>query len=298
MKRDQIVVDDSVLSKIEKHCFGETLVEVGGFLLGELQGEEVKVKAHIPALKAVSADTHLTFGHEAWDDAYKVQKKKFPNLEIVGWYHTHPDFGCFLSEYDRFIQENFFTTQGHLALVVDPIRGEIGWFATSKDGILEVAQEKTQATPVAKSKGEVLAAATDKKAKLRRVMLRTFSLVAVSTVIGLIAFSVGQSTAQSKLQPDISSTRAELQATIVQLQQNVEELNQKISSAQTFSYSYTVQPGDSVWSITQKYLGDGSLSQKILDWNPTLKNNSVNAGDLVVIHLPGKFLPEENSTKK
>jgi len=34
--------------------------------------------------------------------------KKHRDKKIVGWIHTHPDFGIFLSEYDKFIQQNFF----------------------------------------------------------------------------------------------------------------------------------------------------------------------------------------------
>ncbi len=31
-----------------------------------------------------------------------------PNIDIVGWYHTHPSFGIFLSHHDLFIHQNFF----------------------------------------------------------------------------------------------------------------------------------------------------------------------------------------------
>jgi hypothetical protein len=54
---------------------------------------------------------------------------KFSELAIVGWYHTHPDFGIFLSDRDRFIQEHFFSGPGQFAHVIDPIRKIEGVFA-------------------------------------------------------------------------------------------------------------------------------------------------------------------------
>ncbi|TXT17122.1 MAG: hypothetical protein FD138_4627, partial [Planctomycetota bacterium] len=53
---------------------------------------------------------------------------KFANLRIVGWYHSHPDFGIFLSDRDVFIQQNFFSGAGQIAFVVDPVRDAEGIF--------------------------------------------------------------------------------------------------------------------------------------------------------------------------
>lgn len=52
-----------------------------------------------------------------------------PDLQIVGWYHSHPGHGIFLSSYDQFIHENFFSAPGMVALVVDPRDDDaFGWF--------------------------------------------------------------------------------------------------------------------------------------------------------------------------
>jgi hypothetical protein len=47
---------------------------------------------------------------------------------MVGWYHTHPDWGVFLSGMDLFICEHFFNKPLDVALVVDPCRQDRGWF--------------------------------------------------------------------------------------------------------------------------------------------------------------------------
>jgi hypothetical protein len=47
---------------------------------------------------------------------------------MVGWYHTHPDWGVFLSSMDLFICEHFFNKPLDVAIVLDPIREERGIF--------------------------------------------------------------------------------------------------------------------------------------------------------------------------
>lgn len=50
------------------------------------------------------------------------QNKKNNNLWIVGWWHSHPDLGCFLSPTDLKTQQHFFPESYQVALVIDPIR--------------------------------------------------------------------------------------------------------------------------------------------------------------------------------
>ena len=54
--------------------------------------------------------------------------EKYPEYKILGWIHTHPDFGIFLSEYDKFIHENFFNGENQVAYVVDPIQNIEGFY--------------------------------------------------------------------------------------------------------------------------------------------------------------------------
>ncbi len=54
--------------------------------------------------------------------------KQFPDLRIVGWYHTHPGHGIFLSEMDIFLHESFFGLPWQTAFVYDPRSGDEGFF--------------------------------------------------------------------------------------------------------------------------------------------------------------------------
>ena len=46
--------------------------------------------------------------------------KRYPDKLVLGWYHTHPAYGVFLSEHDMFIHRNFFAEPHHVAVVIDP----------------------------------------------------------------------------------------------------------------------------------------------------------------------------------
>ncbi|MGD0818961.1 MAG: hypothetical protein ABR986_11305, partial [Methanomassiliicoccales archaeon] len=47
---------------------------------------------------------------------------------IVGWYHSHPGHGCFLSQTDIDTQVSMFNRPFHSALVIDPVNMEIEAF--------------------------------------------------------------------------------------------------------------------------------------------------------------------------
>ena len=63
-----------------------------------------------------------------------MKDSRYPDQRIVGWYHSHPGFGVFLSEHDLFIHRNFFSDPAQIAWVYDPHSDEEGCFAWEKEG--------------------------------------------------------------------------------------------------------------------------------------------------------------------
>ncbi|MFX0098006.1 MAG: Mov34/MPN/PAD-1 family protein [Candidatus Hodarchaeota archaeon] len=57
----------------------------------------------------------------------KQKEKRFPDEIIVGWWHSHPNLGVFLSSVDISTME-MYDKDFHVALVVDPIRDERAFF--------------------------------------------------------------------------------------------------------------------------------------------------------------------------
>jgi hypothetical protein len=61
--------------------------------------------------------------------------RSYADKRILGWYHTHPGFGIFLSEMDMFIHRNFFNLPWQLAYVYDPHADEDGMFTWKREKV-------------------------------------------------------------------------------------------------------------------------------------------------------------------
>lgn len=127
---------------ILQHAYEAPRREVGGALVGGVYVHKYpdpgqKDYVYIEIADAVRGDftrgssTSLTFTPDTWSQIVSEVEDRFPEKRIVGWYHTHPGHGVFLSEPDRFIQNNFFGHGGQLALVVDHINGRAAFFIGS-----------------------------------------------------------------------------------------------------------------------------------------------------------------------
>ena len=127
-----IYIAQPVYKQIHKFTQNKTTNESGGVLVGnvvEACGKvNILVYGFVEAKYCEATPTTLTFTHETWSFVHKEMDKKFPGQKIVGWIHTHPNFGIFLSEYDKFIQENFFKEEHQIAYVVDPIQHIEGFY--------------------------------------------------------------------------------------------------------------------------------------------------------------------------
>ncbi|MFA4946008.1 MAG: hypothetical protein WC607_00495 [Candidatus Micrarchaeia archaeon] len=58
---------------------------------------------------------------------------------IAIWAHSHPDYGCFMSERDLETHENYFANDYNYALVVDPVRREKKLFKVRDGKCLEAS---------------------------------------------------------------------------------------------------------------------------------------------------------------
>lgn len=135
-----IFISDDVLEEIIDYSEQDQTREIGGFLIGDLHKDKrqyVEIRHFLPAAYTESQAASLTFTHDSWSAAREEIEKRFPDDRIVGWHHTHPRFGIFLSGYDLFIHRHYFSQPWEVALVVDPCANEFGFFQWRFDEIVD-----------------------------------------------------------------------------------------------------------------------------------------------------------------
>jgi len=128
----RVVIEKAAYQNIRDHANVDTSVELGGVLAGQLMkdsdGPFLLVKHALRGVATKRTSSQVTFTHETWEQIHDEMEQKYPDLHIVGWYHTHPGFGIFLSEMDEFIQDHFFNLPHQVAFVFDPLSDENGLF--------------------------------------------------------------------------------------------------------------------------------------------------------------------------
>ena len=121
-------MDAEVVRQVRQHARSSSRTEVCGILIGRERNNALLIQARIPGLNAAEAGTHVTFTQDTWEHVYKIKDRDYPEQRIVGWYHSHPGFGVFLSDHDTFIHKNFFSSPFQVAWVYDPHSDEEGCF--------------------------------------------------------------------------------------------------------------------------------------------------------------------------
>ena len=134
------------LEQAVAHVSGNLDVESGGICLGRvLRGpderllitmEEIVRAENSQDSAVVQSSASLTFTPQAWRSMIDVSQSNFSSLRILGWYHSHPGFGVFLSSMDLFIHDHFFSKLWHIALVLDPRKRQAGFFARHQNKLL------------------------------------------------------------------------------------------------------------------------------------------------------------------
>lgn len=152
-----------------EHSREDVTVELGGVLLGGAYVDEeerpfVLVTDGLRAEHYEATRGSFKFTHDTWESITRRRDEFGGETRMTGWYHTHPDWGVFLSSMDLFICDHFFAKPLDLALVLDPCRADWGWFQwTGRAG-----------TPPRRTGGFFLVAARGRQEELAAAAL-TFS---------------------------------------------------------------------------------------------------------------------------
>jgi proteasome lid subunit RPN8/RPN11 len=139
----QVFLSQRAFVRICAHAGSDLDNEVGGWLVGvwcwdkTSQEEFVLVQAIIPADHTRNGSAFLTFTHESQLEMLGILEARFPGKNLVGWFHTHPRMGVFLSGYDLFLHNHFFPHPWQVALVIEPHSAVGGFFIRDRDHRLD-----------------------------------------------------------------------------------------------------------------------------------------------------------------
>jgi len=136
----RLVINGEVARQIRQHARTSPGAEICGVLIGQDRPGNIQIEARIAGANAEEAGAHVTFTQDTWEHIYQIKDKEYPDQRIVGWYHSHPGFGVFLSDHDTFIHKNFFASPGQVAWVYDPHSDEEGCFGWVNGGIERLSQ--------------------------------------------------------------------------------------------------------------------------------------------------------------
>ena len=136
-----VYINEVTIKKIILYC-KSFKKEIFGYLIGSILKWDdklyVKIEDLLFLLGAIHSEEYSTAQIEGaagkYESKFQRLKRKRGNssLRIVGWWHSHPDFGCFLSNTDLKTQKYFFPESYQVALVVDPIRNELEFYTLAE----------------------------------------------------------------------------------------------------------------------------------------------------------------------
>jgi 26S proteasome regulatory subunit N11 len=150
---ETVYISSLALLKMLKHARAGVPMEVMGLMLGEFIDEFTIQVIDVFAMPQSGTGVSV----EAVDDVFQTKmmdmlKQTGRDQMVVGWYHSHPGFGCWLSSVDVNTQQSFEQLNKRaVAVVVDPIQSVKGKvvidaFRTIDTTTLMMGQEPRQST--------------------------------------------------------------------------------------------------------------------------------------------------------
>jgi proteasome lid subunit RPN8/RPN11 len=130
-------------ARVHIHAASDLDNEVGGILVGQwcldtaTNSRFLVIENVLRARYTRQSRVHLTFTQDSLVHFHDIIEQRFAGKQIVGWYHTHPRMGVFLSHYDTWLHNHFFSEPWQVALVVEPYSCMGGFFIRQNSGVLD-----------------------------------------------------------------------------------------------------------------------------------------------------------------
>ncbi|GFE55025.1 proteasome regulatory protein [Babesia ovis] len=150
---EQVYISSLALLKMLKHGRAGVPMEVMGLMLGEFIDDYTIVVVDVFSMPQSGNSVSV----EAVDPVYQTEMKDQLRLTgrpevVVGWYHSHPGFGCWFSGTDINTQQSFEQLNSRaVGIVIDPIQSVKGkvvidCFRLISPHLIMLGQEARQTT--------------------------------------------------------------------------------------------------------------------------------------------------------
>ena len=138
VKGVDLFIQTSVIEVIAEEADASAALdqETMGVMIGRIYRDdegEYAVSHRTITSDLVADSTHVRFDMDSMEKLIDGIDGMASDERVIGWYHSHLDYGVFMSETDVRTQHSLFGESMGFALVIDPLRGEFAVFDNSKD---------------------------------------------------------------------------------------------------------------------------------------------------------------------
>ena len=139
----ELFISHNCIQKMVSHCdsWRDKQIEVMGLIIGDIF--QWRNRVYTIAEDTVAAEiedstaTSVKFGIQGLQEVATALNNMEYEYMLVGWYHSHPGFTCFLSEKDLETQKRTFNKPYHATIVIDPISRQFRSYKVIEDEYIE-----------------------------------------------------------------------------------------------------------------------------------------------------------------
>lgn len=287
----RLVFREDVMLSLDQFAHLHSKGEQGGFLIGRkrelntAENYEVIVERFVPIPQRDDA-SRLVINQEHIRSVEQVLRRGDQSEEIVGWAHTHPGFGVFLSNFDKEQHLRFFPEPWQVAYVMDTRANERAVYRIVDEEFARLDGYYVLRDMAANELGIT--------AEPARPILRVALLVLLALfVVGVGSY--GYTLVRQMLTPEPASYEAVQSSPgpIIMVQETASEVNSALKPVTTTPNitpppksaavygEYVVQKGDNLWTIAQKLWGDPSLFTLLAKENNIENPSSIPVGKVL-----------------
>lgn len=134
-----IFLTEAILREVIDWSKSDLNHELGGVFIGDLYSYKglpyLEIAGYIKAQQYAHTAASFKFTHDSWSAISRERETRYSDRPVVGWHHTHPGYGVFLSGTDLASHRGWFNLPWMFAMVVDPKQENLGFFQWKKGRI-------------------------------------------------------------------------------------------------------------------------------------------------------------------